>query len=83
MSGCSLQFVAATHGLPKSIDETNRLKDVVANITPAANPSITSSNLSEIRLVNSTGKASASVARPAARLANEPSKMISLLIRNK
>ncbi len=44
---------------------------------PAENPSMTSSNRSEIRLVNSTGMAPAPVAKPAAKLAMDPSQMIS------
>ncbi len=53
---------------------------MAASITPAENPSITSNNLSEIRLVNNTGMAPAPVAKPATKLAMEPSQMISVLI---
>jgi hypothetical protein len=56
---------------------TIKLKEVAASITPAENPSMTSSNQSDIRLVNSTGMAPAPVAKPAAKLAMDPSQMIS------
>jgi hypothetical protein len=62
----------AIHGPPNSRDGINKLKDVAANITPAANPSITSNSLSEIRLVKRTGKVPAPVANPAIRLATAP-----------
>lgn len=67
----------ATHAPPRSRDGTNRLKDVAVNITPAANPSIVSNNLSEIRLVNNTGRAPKPVAKPATKLAIVPINIIS------
>ncbi len=70
----------ATKGPFKLIAGTIKLKEVAASITPAENPSIISSNLSEIRLVNNTGMAPAPVAKPATKLAMEPSQMISVLI---
>ncbi len=62
----------ATHGPLNSIAGTIKLNDVAASITPAEKPSMTSSNLSEIRLVNNTGKAPAPVANPANKLQMTP-----------
>gem|GEM_PF-2287529 len=67
----------ATHTLPSSMAGTMRLKEEAASITPAAKPSITSRRRSEIRLKNRTGTAPAPVARPAARLAVNPSLITS------
>jgi hypothetical protein len=60
----------------------NRLKDVAASITPAANPSIVSKSLSETLLVNNTGKAPKPVAKPATKLAAVPSQITSPFINN-
>ncbi len=49
-------------------------------MTPAENPSMTSSNLSDTFFVNNTGKDPTPVANPAARLATDPSRIISSII---
>jgi len=53
---------------------------MAANITPAEKPRIMSSSLLETFLAKSTGKAPAPVAKPATKLATEPSHINSKLI---
>jgi len=52
----------------------------VASMTPAENPGMISNNHSEIFIINNTGKAPAPVAKPAARLATEPSRIVSSIM---
>ena len=60
---------------PSSMAGTRRLKAVAASITPAANPSIASSNRSETLVVISTGNAPMPVANPVPMVARKPRAM--------